>query len=389
MSPSFLKAFKSSRYSKNSKKTKETNDTKDTKDAKDAKRPTNLIKKLSSKTSTGPPRTITAFASAHGGKTFVEKSIELPTLGRNDVGVAIICCSVCYTDTLYAAMYEDHVVGHEIIGRVESKGEDVTNVEVGDIVGFGYIRSTCLNCKHCHSGQENLCERRTTFSEGVGGFANASVWDSRFVYKIPESIEPRHAGPLTCAGASVFGALYGYNVSPTATVGVVGIGGLGHLAIKFARAWGCKVVAISANPDKRRDAVAFGAHEFVCLKDSILNTTKLDYILNTAANDPPWDHIIGLLEANGTLINLGVSRKGSMDIPHRPHLFKQLKVGGSLVASRHVIVKMLEFAARHNIKPEIEELEMGVEGCNEAFHRITHQQARYRIVLNVPRHLTR
>lgn len=137
-------------------------------------------------------------------------------------------------------MYEDHVVGHEIIGRVESKGEDVTNVEVGDVVGFGYIRSTCLNCKHCHSGQENLCERRTTFSEGVGGFANASVWDSRFVYKIPESIKPCHAGPLTCAGASVFGALYGYNVSPTATVGVVGIGGLGHLAIKFAKAWGCK-----------------------------------------------------------------------------------------------------------------------------------------------------
>lgn len=141
---------------------------------------------------------------------------------------------------MYAAQVEGLVVGHEIVGRVESKGEDVTNVEIGDVVGFGYIRSTCLNCKHCHSGQENMCQQRTTFSDGIGGFATGSVWDSRFVYKIPASIEPRHAGPLTCAGASVFGALYGYNVSPTATVGVVGIGGLGHLAIKFARAWGCK-----------------------------------------------------------------------------------------------------------------------------------------------------
>lgn len=137
-------------------------------------------------------------------------------------------------------MAEGMVVGHEIIGRVEFKGEAVTNVDIGDTIGFGYIRSTCLECQFCLSGQENMCPKRTTFTDGIGGLANASVWDSRFVYKIPSSIEPRHAGPLTCAGASVFGALYGYNVSPTATVGVVGMGGLGHLAIKFAKAWGCK-----------------------------------------------------------------------------------------------------------------------------------------------------
>ncbi|KAF9428311.1 hypothetical protein BGZ94_002818 [Podila epigama] len=333
------------------------------------------------------PPSITAFASAPGGKTFIQKSIELPVLGRNDVAVAIICCSVCYTDTMYAAMIEGSVVGHEIIGRVEFKGEDVTNVEVGDIVGFGYIRSTCLNCKHCHSGQENMCESRTTFSDGIGGFANASVWDSRFVYKIPPSIEPRHAGPLTCAGASVFGALYGYNVRPTDTVGVVGLGGLGHLGIKFAKAWGCKVVAISTSADKKEDALAFGAHEFICTKDPITTTTKMDFILNTVAGDLPWEDFIGLLETNGTLINLGVSSKGTMEIPYMPHLFKQLKVVGSLVASRHVVVKMLEFAARHNIKPEIEELDMTVKGCREAFRRVTEQKARYRVVLNVPEHL--
>ncbi|KAG0095947.1 hypothetical protein BGZ93_005214 [Podila epicladia] len=290
---------------------------------------------------------------------------------------------------MFAAGNDDCVFGHEIIGRVESKGEDVTNVEIGDVVGFGYIRSTCLNCKYCHSGQENMCQKITTFSNGVGGFATGSVWDSRFVYKIPKSIKPQHAGPLTCAGASVFGALYGYNISPTATVGVVGIGGLGHLAIKFAKAWGCKVVALSSNPDKTRDAKSFGAHEFFCYREPILGNTKLDYIINTVAGELPWDHFIGLLEPNGTLINLGVSKKGSMEIPYNHHLFKQLKVVGSLVASRHVVVKMLEFADRHEIKPVIEELEMGVEGCTEAFRRITNQKARYRIVLNVPPHLAR
>ncbi|KAF8947545.1 hypothetical protein BGZ46_005518, partial [Entomortierella lignicola] len=220
---------------------------------------------------------------------------------------------------------EGQVVGHEIIGRVEFKGENVTNVDVGDTVGFGYIRSTCLQCVNCLSGRENMCPTRTTFTDGVGGFANASVWDSRFVYKIPDSIEPRHAGPLTCAGATVFGALYGYNVSPTSTVGIVGL-----------------VVAISSTRDKEQDARSFGAHEFICTKEPLNSTTKMDYILNTVAGNVDWEYFINLLDSNGTLINM-------------------VKVVGSLVASRHVVMKMLDFAALHNIKPEIQELEMGVK----------------------------
>ncbi|KAF8937044.1 hypothetical protein BGZ58_003330 [Dissophora ornata] len=290
-----------------------------------------------------PSSTYTVFAAGPQGKSFIEKNLELPTLGRND------------------AQIEGQVVGHEIVGRVEFKGEDVTNVDIGDNIGFGYIRSTCLQCHYCLSGQENMCPKRTTFSDGIGGFANAAIWDSRFVYKIPESIEPRHAAPLTCAGSSVFGALYGYNVSPTSTVGVIGLGGLGHMAVKFAKAWGCKVVAISSTPEKEQDARAFGAHEFICTKEPITTKTKMDYILNTAACDLPYDTYINLLETNGTLINLGVSPKGTMEIPYIPALFQQIKVVGSLVASRHVVKKMLDFAALHNIKPEIEELEMGAK----------------------------
>ncbi|KAF9364464.1 hypothetical protein BGX34_001393 [Mortierella sp. NVP85] len=329
----------------------------------------------------------TAFASGPEGKSFIEKQVELPRLSRNDVAVVIICCGVCYTDTMCAAQHEGKVVGHEVIGRVEFKGEGVSNVNIGDIVGLGYIRSTCLQCSFCLSGQENMCPDRKTFADGVGGFANASVWDSRFVYKIPETIEPRHAGPLTCAGAAVFAALYGYNVSPTSTVGVVGIGGLGHLAIKFAKAWGCKVVAISPTRDKECDARSFGAHEFICTKEPITSRTRMDYILNTVSGDAPWGIIVDLLEINGTLINLGLASKDTMEIPYMPALFKQLKVVGSLVASRHVVKKMFDFAALHQIKPEIEELDMDVTGCSEAFRRVREQQVRYRIVLNVPARL--
>ncbi|KAG0219870.1 hypothetical protein BGX31_011149 [Mortierella sp. GBA43] len=344
----------------------------------------------------------TVFASGPGGKSFVEKQVDFPTPGRNDVAVAITSCSVCYTDTLYAIQHEDQVVGHEAIGRVVFKGEDVTNVDIGDIVGLGYIRSTCLQCSFCLSGQENICPSRKTFADGLGGFANAIIWDSRFVFKIPESIEPRHAGPLTCAGAAVFAALYGYNVSPTSTVGVIGIGGLGHLAIKFAKAWGCKVVAISSTRDKEDDARSFGAHEFIYTQKPITSRTKMDFILNTVSGDLPWDAVVDLLDANGTLINMGLAGKDTMEIPYIPALFRQ----SSLVASRHVVKKMLDFAALHQIKPEIEELDMDVMvtdhpvmtvdipynseetlGCSEACRRVQEQQARYRIVLNVPERL--
>ncbi|KAG0361876.1 hypothetical protein BC939DRAFT_480463 [Gamsiella multidivaricata] len=334
-----------------------------------------------------PASTYTVFASGPEGGFFVEKTLELPTLGRNDVAISIICCSVCYTDTMIATQAEGQIAGHECIGRVDFKGEDVTNIEIGDIVGLGYIRSTCLQCSFCLSGQEHMCPKIKTFVDGIGGFANASIWDSRFVYKIPESIEPRHAGPLTCAGASVFGALYGYNVSPTSTVGVVGLGGLGHLAIKFSKAWGCKVVAISSTREKEQDAYAFGAHEFIYTKDPITTSTKMDYIINTVAGDLPWGVFVNLLESNGTLINMGVCPKDTMEIPYIPVLFKQLRVVGSLVAPRHVVKKMFDFAALHNIRPEIEELEMSTKGCREACRRVIEQRARYRVVLNVPERL--
>ncbi|KAF9582713.1 hypothetical protein BGW38_010856 [Lunasporangiospora selenospora] len=328
--------------------------------------------------------TLTVFESAPGG-AFVEKTHDFPQLGQYDVGVAIICCSVCYTDTMIASQENGVVVGHEIVGRIHQKGPGVSShLQIGDMVGLGYIRSTCLECSSCLQGQENVCRSRMAYTNRMdgtlgGGLANAVVWDSRFVTLIPDSIEPRHAAPLTCAGATVFAALYGYNVSPTSTIGVVGLGGLGHMAIKFAKAWGCKVVAISSSPDKEHDARSFGAHEFICTTDpkALRSTlTRMDYILNTVSGDIPWDEYIALLNCNGTLINMGLAAGGSMSIPYIPALFNQT-----------VVQKMYAFAALHGIRPEIEEVEMSVRGCAEAFRRVTDQQARYRVVLNVPQRL--
>ncbi|CAO3676484.1 unnamed protein product [Umbelopsis ramanniana] len=178
--------------------------------------------------------------------TFAEKTFEVPDLKPFEVYVKIRACGVCHTD-LYALGNKDVVAGHETVGEIVEMGSMVVNLKPGDIVGFGYLKGACFNCEQCTSGNEILCPARVLFPTGYGGFAHDTVFDSRFCYKIPEGIEPKYAGPLMCAGATVFTAMTNYDVKPTDRIGIVGIGGLGHLGLQFARAWGCHVVAISTN----------------------------------------------------------------------------------------------------------------------------------------------
>lgn len=220
-------------------------------------------------------KTINVIANVTG-TTFKEESFDVPDLNPFEVYIKIKACGVCYTDLYKLAAKSDVVAGHETVGQVVETGSFVKHLKVGDIVGyvawdnyawrwtvfrflqalfdrfaffnsFGYLKWSCLDCEQCTSGNEILCPERVRFPEGLGGFAHNAVFDSRFCYKIPETIEPKYAGPLMCAGATVFSAIYNYNINPTHRVGVVGIGGLGHLALQFAKAWGCYVVAISTN----------------------------------------------------------------------------------------------------------------------------------------------
>ncbi|CAO3676488.1 unnamed protein product [Umbelopsis ramanniana] len=315
--------------------------------------------------------------------TFAEKTFEVPDLKPFEVYVKIRACGVCHTD-LYALGNKDVVAGHETVGEIVEMGSMVVNLKPGDIVGFGYLKGACFNCEQCTSGNEILCPARVLFPTGYGGFAHDTVFDSRFCYKIPEGIEPKYAGPLMCAGATVFTAMTNYDVKPTDRIGIVGIGGLGHLGLQFARAWGCHVVAISTNSAKTDEAKSFGAHEFWNSKEfsaeKAASLNKLDFILNTVSGDLPWDQYLQLLKPNGTMINVGVPEK-PLSFPGSSLILNQLRVTGSLVASRHQNGKMLEFAERHNIRPKIEEYPMTAEGTTEAVASVAQNKARYRAVL--------
>lgn len=206
-----------------------------------------------------------------------------------------------------------------------------------------------------------------------------------FVYKIPDHLEPKHAGPLMCAGITVFNALYTSGVRPTDRVAVVGIGGLGHLALQFARAWGCHVTAISGSPDKKEEALGFGAHDFLNSREftaeSIEQLSKYDLILDTVSANLDWDLYMSLLKRNGQFILLGlpdssVEFKNPLEILGGQKSFK-----GSIVGGRYAIELMLEFAGRHNIKPQIEEYDFDLDGLHKAIERCDASKTRYRAVL--------
>ncbi|RUS18933.1 hypothetical protein BC937DRAFT_88154 [Endogone sp. FLAS-F59071] len=330
--------------------------------------------------------TVTSFASA--SPAFTETTYEVPReLPAFHVFVDILACGVCYTDLYRFDAVPGSICGHETVGTIKDVGPNVNHLKIGDIVGFGYLRSSCLDCHQCTSGCDIMCKERKLFSHGPGGFAHAVVWDSRFVYKIPSSLEPKYAAPLMCAGATVFAALYNNNVSPTARIGVIGIGGLGHLALQFCRAWGCQVVALSGSLSKKNEALSFGAHEFLNTKELTTETVKaqpkFDFILNTTTGDLPWDLYLSLLNPNGILCLVGFQEK-PLEMKSNHFLYHQARVVGFLVASRGVSKKMLEFAARHNIKPMIEEYPMTAKGAANAMQNVRDGKVRYRAVLIVP-----
>ncbi|CAM0135284.1 unnamed protein product [Umbelopsis sp. WA50703] len=312
-------------------------------------------------------KVIQALATVTPSK-FKKTELEVPELKSTEVFVKIKACGVCYTD-LYSLDKQGFVPGHETIGRVIEVGKLVKHIKVGDLIGFGYLKNTCFTCEQCASGNDIMCPERTIFPSGIGGFAYHAVFNAHFCYKIPKEIEAKYAGPLMCAGATVFTAFTNYNLKPTDRVGIVGIGGLGHLALQFARAWGCYVVAISSNPDKAEEATSFGAHESWCSKyfgpEYIAKLEQLDFILNTVSGDLPWNQYMSLLKPNGVLVMVGLPEK-PLQVHGLPVVSRQLKIAGSLVASRYDNIKMLDFAARHQIKPKIEEYEMTAEGAAKA-----------------------
>ena len=278
------------------------------------------------------------------------------------------------------------VLGHEGVGVVEAVGPDVKHLQEGDRVGWGYETDSCGHCHECISGEEIFCPERAMYGEAhpeQGSFASGAVWREAFLHPIPDALADADAAPLQCGGATVYTALY--DARPNEVVGIMGVGGLGHLAIQFAAKMGCRVVVLSGTDSKRAQALALGAHRFVAMKG--LDTQRgletlwpISRLLVTTSAQPAWDTLLPMMAPRSRIYPLSVSA-GNLVMPYMPLIAKGIAVQGSLVATRRVHREMLDFAAVHGVRPVVQTFPMTEEGIREALERLEHGRVQYRAVL--------
>lgn len=325
-----------------------------------------------------------AYVSPAPGAALVKTAIELPSLGRNEVEIEISHCGVCHSDlhVVDGDFGDLHPVGpgHEIVGRVVARGEDVDTLRIGARVGVGWLSNSCHGCACCRRGDDNLCADSTATGMGrAGGFADRIHVDARFAHPIPDGLASEVAAPLLCAGLTVYSALA--DVSPAAHVGVIGIGGLGHLAVQFANERGHEVTALSTSPDKADEAAALGAHHFVLHSDPdalAAAANRFDFIVSTVNVALPWDRVLACLRPRGTLCLLGAI-PGDLAIPSAELTEWQKTVRGGTIGNRATMREMLAFAAHHGIAARTEVMPMA--RVNDAIERVRRNAARYRVVL--------
>jgi D-arabinose 1-dehydrogenase-like Zn-dependent alcohol dehydrogenase len=277
------------------------------------------------------------------------------------------------------------VLGHEGVGVVEAVGPEVKYLKKGDRVGWGYETDSCGHCHECITGNEVYCAERAMYAGAnldQGSFASGAIWREAFLHRIPDGMTDEDAAPLQCGGATVFTALYG--VKPNEVVGVMGVGGLGHLAIQFAAKMGCRVVVFSGTNSKRDQALALGAHKFVALKDAdpkeLAGLWPLSRLLVTTSAQPAWDTLLPMMAPQSVIYPLSVS-PGNLVIPYMPLILNGIRVQGSVVATRSVHREMLDFAATHGVRPVIQTFPMTEAGIKEALERLNQGKIQYRAVL--------
>jgi uncharacterized zinc-type alcohol dehydrogenase-like protein len=330
---------------------------------------------------------IKAYAATAPGAALAPFEFDPGPLGDEQVEIAVDYCGICHSDL---SMLQNHwgmtqfplVPGHEISGRVVAVGPDAKKVKVGDRVGVGWFSGSCMSCHDCLSGDHNLCAGH----EGVivgrhGGFADRVRAHWAWAVPIPEGVDPAKAGPLFCGGITVFNPIVQCGVQPTDRVGVVGVGGLGHLAIQFLNKWGCEVFAFTSSEDKKAELLKMGAHHVVNSKDPEQLkplARSLDFIMVTANVPLDWNAYIDTLSPRGRLHFVGAVLE-PLNIGVFPLLVGQRSVSASPLGSPATTAQMLDFCARHAISPITESFPMS--NVNDALARLESGKARYRIVL--------
>lgn len=330
----------------------------------------------------------TGMAAPEAGGRLESHSYELPDPVGSEVDIAVMHCGVCHSDL---SMIDNEwgmgayplIAGHEVIGRVESVGPGVSSLAPGDLVGLGWHAGYCLHCDQCMSGHHNTCAgQKPTIIGRHGGFADRVRADEAAVIKLPDGVDPAKAGPMLCGGITVFDPIRKH-ATPTSRIGVIGIGGLGHLALQFARAWGAHVTAFTSSEGKIAEAKEMGAHDTLNSRDpdALAGAAgQFDLILSTVNAKLDWNAYLNCLSPRGRLHLVGAVME-PLDIGVFNMLGAERSVGSSPVGAPASLREMFRFAARHGIAPVTEHYKLAE--VNDALDHLRAGKARYRVVLDM------
>jgi len=347
------------------------------------------------------PSTAKAYAAQAADTPFAPFSFERRDVGSNDVAIDILYCGVCHSD-LHTARSEwggtlyPCIPGHEIVGRVTAVGADVTKFRAGDVVGVGCMVDSCGTCPSCHAGEEQYCEGtgfvgtyngpdRHLGGHTFGGYSDHIVVSQDFVLSIGHDEKHLAAvAPLLCAGITTYSPLNHWKVGPGQKVGIVGLGGLGHMGVKIAAAMGADVYVFSTSPGKREDAKRLGAKDLIVSKDEAVmaeHRGSFDFILNTVAASHDLNAFLALLKRDGTMTLVGV--------PEHPHpalevgnlVMRRRSLAGSLIGGIRETQEMLDFCRDHGITSDIEMID--IQDIDAAYDRMVKSDVKYRFVIDM------
>lgn len=333
---------------------------------------------------------VQAYAAQSAGAKLEPFQFDPGPLPAGHVDVDVHYCGICHSDLSvwkneWGFTSYPFVPGHEAIGKVKAVGDGVTSVRVGDTVGVGWFSRSCMQCHSCLSGDHNLCtdNPEQTIVGRHGAFADTVRCHEGWAIRIPDALDASKVGPLFCGGLTVFNPIVQYDIRPTHRVGVIGIGGLGHLALQFLRAWGCHVTAFTSTEAKQEEAKRLGAHAAVNSRDSKAFEDlagSFNFIMSTVNVPLDWNAYLALLAPKGRLHMVGAVLE-PLQIPVFALLPGQKSVSATPLGSPATAEDMLVFCERHNIAPVTEHFP--VNKVNEAIEHLESGKARYRIVLNM------